>query len=211
MYSFPYLEPVCCSMSSSNCCFLTCIQVSQEAFQSIFSSLIPKMSMFTLAISCWTTSDLPLFMDLTFQITMQYCPLQNQTLLASPITSTTGSCFHFGSIFSFFLHLFSHSSPVAYWNSTYQPEEFSFQCHIFLPFHTVHGILKTRILKWFAIVSPVDHALSELFIMTHPSWVALHGMAHSYIELDKAVVHATRLVSFLWWWFSVCLPSDGEG
>ena len=31
MYSFSYLEPVCCSMSSSNCCFLTCIQVSQEA------------------------------------------------------------------------------------------------------------------------------------------------------------------------------------
>ena len=26
-----YLEPVCCSMSSSDCCFLTCIQVSQEA------------------------------------------------------------------------------------------------------------------------------------------------------------------------------------
>ena len=28
MYSFPDLEPVCCSMSSSNCCFLTCIQIS---------------------------------------------------------------------------------------------------------------------------------------------------------------------------------------
>ena len=41
--------------------------------------------------------------------------------------------------------------------------------------------------------------------MTHPSWVALHGMAHSFIELDKAgsfieldkaVVHVIRLVSF---------------
>ena len=31
MYSFPNLEPVHCSMSSSNCCFLTCIQISQEA------------------------------------------------------------------------------------------------------------------------------------------------------------------------------------
>ena len=30
-YSFPNLQPVCCSMSSSNCCFLTCIQISQEA------------------------------------------------------------------------------------------------------------------------------------------------------------------------------------
>ena len=31
MYSFSYLEPVHCSMSSSNCCFVTCIQISQEA------------------------------------------------------------------------------------------------------------------------------------------------------------------------------------
>ena len=31
MYSFPDLEPVCCSMFCSNCCFLTCIQISQEA------------------------------------------------------------------------------------------------------------------------------------------------------------------------------------
>ena len=33
MYSFPYLEPICCSMFSCNCCFLTCIHVSQEAGQ----------------------------------------------------------------------------------------------------------------------------------------------------------------------------------
>jgi len=30
MYSFLNLEPVCCPMSGSKCCFLTCIQVSQE-------------------------------------------------------------------------------------------------------------------------------------------------------------------------------------
>ena len=38
MYSFSYLEPVCCFMSSSHCCFLTCIQVSQEAGQVIWYS-----------------------------------------------------------------------------------------------------------------------------------------------------------------------------
>ena len=38
MYSLSYLEPVCWSMSSSNCCFLTCIQVSQEAGQVIWYS-----------------------------------------------------------------------------------------------------------------------------------------------------------------------------
>ena len=34
---------------------------------------------------------------------------------------------------------------------TYQPGEFNFQCPIFSPFHTVLGVLKPRILKWFAI------------------------------------------------------------
>ena len=38
MYCFPDLEPVCCSMSSSNCCFLTCILVSQEAGQVVWNS-----------------------------------------------------------------------------------------------------------------------------------------------------------------------------
>ena len=38
MYSFSYSEPVCCSMSSSNCCFLTCIQVSQEVGQVVWYS-----------------------------------------------------------------------------------------------------------------------------------------------------------------------------
>ena len=42
MYSFPNLEPVCCSMSSSNCCFLTCIQVSQEAGQVVWYSHLFK-------------------------------------------------------------------------------------------------------------------------------------------------------------------------
>ena len=39
MYSFPDIEPVCCSMSGSNCCFLTCIQISQEAGGLVFPSL----------------------------------------------------------------------------------------------------------------------------------------------------------------------------
>ena len=42
MYSFPDLEPVCCSMSSSNCCFLTCIQISQEAGQVVWYSHLFK-------------------------------------------------------------------------------------------------------------------------------------------------------------------------
>ena len=47
--------------------------------------------------------------------------------------------------------------------------------------------------------------------MNHPSWVALHSMAHGFTELDKAVVLVIRLVSFLLLWFLDCLTSDGEG
>ena len=36
--SFSYLEPVCCSMSCSNCCFLTCIHISQEAGEVVWYS-----------------------------------------------------------------------------------------------------------------------------------------------------------------------------
>ena len=68
-------------------------------------------------------------------------------------------------------------------------------CHIFLPFHTVHGVLPARILEWFAISPPVDHIFLELSTMTYVSWVALYTMAHTFIELlkplhhDKAVIH----------------------
>ena len=76
------------------------------------------MSTFTLAISYLTTSNLPWFMDLTFQVLMQPCSLQHWTLLLSPVTSTAGYCFCFGSIPSFFLELFLHWSLVAYWAPT---------------------------------------------------------------------------------------------
>ena len=48
MYSFSYLEPVYCSMSCSNFCFLTCIQVSQEVGQLVwYSHLLQNFPQFT--------------------------------------------------------------------------------------------------------------------------------------------------------------------
>ena len=38
MYSFPKFEPIYCSMFSSNYCFLTCTQISQEASKAIWYS-----------------------------------------------------------------------------------------------------------------------------------------------------------------------------
>ena len=42
MCSFPNLEPVHCSTSGSNYCFLTCIQISQEAGQVVWYSHVFK-------------------------------------------------------------------------------------------------------------------------------------------------------------------------
>ena len=142
------------------------------------------MSTFTLAISCLTTSSLPLFIDLTSQIWMQYCSSQHQTLLPSPVTSITLCCFCFGSISSFFLELFLHWSPVAYWT----PTNLGSSCFSVLSFHLFilfMGFSRQEHWSGLPFPSPVDHVLSELSTMTRSSRVALHGMSHSFTELRQ--------------------------
>ena len=128
---------------------------------------------------------------------MQYGSLQHRTLLLSPVTSTTGCCFCFGPISSFFLELFLHWSPVAYWAPTYLGSS-SF---IVLSFclHTVHGVLKARILKWFAI----PFCSGPHFVRTlHHDPSVLGGPTQHGSWFYWAVVNMIRLVSFLWLWFT---------
>ena len=95
------------------------------------------------------------------------------------------------------------------------PGEFLFQYPIILLFHTVHGVLKARILKWFAIpfssgphsVRPLHHDPPVLRGPTRHGLVSLRFMAClSFIELDKAVDRVIRLTSFLWLWFQCVCP-----
>ena len=216
------------------------------------------MSMFSLAISCLSTSNLPWFMGLMFEVPMQYCSLQHQTLLPSTVTCTTAaakslqSCptlcdpvdssppgsavpgtfqartlewvaisfsnawkwkvkvkslsrvwlfvtsltaayqapssmgfsrqeywsglplpsprIHYWVLFLLWLHLFILSRVISPLFSsselgTYWPGEFIFQCPIFLPFHTIRGILKARIQKWFAI----PFSSGPYFVRTDPT------------------------------------------
>ena len=162
--------------------------------------LIPKMSLLTLAISCLTTSNLPWFTDLTFQIPRQYCSLQHQTLLPSPVTSTTGYCFCFGSASSFLLELSLHSSPAACWVPADLGSS-SFSVISFCLFIVFMGFSRQEYWSGLPFPSPMDHVLSELSTMTYPYWVALHSMAYCFIELEKTVIHVISLVSFLWLWF----------
>ena len=99
-------------------------------------------------------------MDLTFQVPMQYCPLQHWTLLPSPITSTTGCCFpftsttgccfSFGSVSSFFLELFLHFSPLAFWAPT-----------------DLQSFLSMSYLFAFSTVSALISASQKLALMCH--------------------------------------------
>ena len=166
--------------------------------------------MFTLAISCLTTSNLSWFMDLTFQVPMQYCSLQHWTSLSPPDPSTTVPCFLFCSASSFLLELFLHSSPISYWAPTHLWVHLSVS-YLFAFSLLFMGFSRQECWSGLTFPSLVDYVLSELSTMIHPSQGALHGMAHSFIESDKAVSHVISLVSFLWLWFSFCLPSDGWG
>ena len=120
-----------------------------------------------------------------------FCSFQSQALLPLPVTYTAGCYFHFDLVSSLFLELFLHSSPVAYWAPT-NLESSYFSIISFCLFMLFMGFSRQLLFP-----SPVDHILSELSTMTRLSWVALHGMVQSFIELDKAVVPVIRLVSFL--------------
>ena len=81
---------------------------------------------------------------------MQHRSLHHRTLLSSSSVDVDVIFFflwfHFVILSVVISPLFSSSVL-----GIYRPEEFIFQCHIFLLFHTVHGVLNARILKWFAI------------------------------------------------------------
>ena len=151
------------------------------------------MSMFTLGISCLTTSNMPWFMDLTFQVPMQYYSLQHRTFLPSPVTSTTGCCFCFGSISSFFLELFLHWSPVTCWAPTDLGSS-SFSILSFCLFILFMGFSRQEYWSGLPFPTPVDHILFDLSTMTRPSCVAPQAWL-SFTELDKAVVHVIWFVN----------------
>ena len=145
------------------------------------------MSKFTLAVSYLTTSNLIWSMNLTVQVPMQYCSLQHWTLFSPPNISTTERCFRFGPATSFFpelLVIVLSSSPVAYW-TPFNLGGSSSAIISFCLFILSMRFSRKEQCSGLLFSSPVDQILSELFTVTHPPWVALCSMAHSFIELCK--------------------------
>ena len=147
--------------------------------------------MFTLAISCLTTSNLPWFMDLTFQVPTQYCSLQHWVLLTSPSYPTLGVVFALAqplhSILSYFStvlqYLIGHLPTWGVHLSVSYPFAFSY----------CSWVLKARILKWFAI----PFSSGPLFVRTLHHDLFILGGSTWHSPLDKAVIQVINLVSFL--------------
>ena len=138
--------------------------------------------MFTLAISCLTTYNLINGPNLPGFYAVLLFATSDFITVTSHIDNWV--------LFLLWLRLFILSGGISplfsssIWG-TYRPVEFIFQCTIFLPFHAVHGILKQEYWSGFPFPSPVGHVWSELSTMIHLSRVALHGIAHSFTELEK--------------------------
>ena len=153
------------------------------------------MPMFTLAISCLTTSNFPWFMGLTFQVPMQHCSLKHWTFTTRHI--------HKWASFLVWFRLFipSVASSLLFSNSilcTYWPGEFIFQCHIFVPFHTVHGVLKVIMLKWFAILFSSGRCLGLLLIISSK---LLFKLKNSLLILNRSLWSGKWFVDFFPYYF----------
>ena len=123
-------------------------------------------------------------MDLTFQVPLQYCSLQHQTLLSSPVTSTTGCWFCFGSVFilsGVISPLISSSILGTYWGVHLSVSYlFAFSYCSWGSQGKNTEVVCHSLLKW------------TTFCQNSPPWAicwgTLQGMADSFTELDKAVV-----------------------
>ena len=110
-------------------------------------------------------------MDLTFQVPMQYCSLHHQTLLSPPDTPTTEHHLCFGPDTSFFPELLVFalcSSPEAYWTPTDLGGSSSGVISFCL-FILFMVFLWQENWSGLPFSPPVDHVLSEVSTMTHPS------------------------------------------
>ena len=108
--------------------------------------------------------------------------------IASEFTSIS-SHIHNWVLFLLWLRLFILSGVISTVISssilgTYQPGHFIFQYHIILPFHTVHGVLRARILKWLAIsLTSRPHFIRTLhqdaYVLGGPTW---HGSLFHWVR-----------------------------
>ena len=103
---------------------------------------------------------------------------------------------HFSPVASFFLEwwvIALCSSSVAYWRPSVLGVSSS-DVISFCLFIVYLGLSQQEYWRGLPFPPLVDLILSELFTITYLSWVALHGMAHSFIELHRPLCHEKAVV-----------------
>ena len=168
-----------------------------------FSSQIPRMSMFTLAISCLTTFNLP------------WSWTWHSRFLCSIALYIIWPCFYyqshpqlgvvfmlapsFLSFWSYFSTLLQHIGHLLTWGFH----------------HSVPYLFAFSYCSWGSQgknTEVVCHSLLQwtMFCQNSSPWPI--NLGWSYIawltELDKAAVHVISMISFPWLWFSFCLSSE---
>ena len=180
---FPDLEPVCCSMSSSNCCFLTCIQISQEAGQVVwYSHLLKNSPQFAViktvkGFGIVNKAEVDVFMELSYffndpvDVGIWSLPFLNPAWTSGSSWFTYCWSLVWRILSIAFLACAPAAAPSLQWCPT-----LCFPTDGSQPGSSVHGILLTRIMEWVAI--------------SFPMWD----------ECNFAVVWAFFGTAFLWDW-----------
>ena len=153
MYSFSYLEPVCCSMSSSNCCFQTCIQVSQEAGQVVwYSHLFQNFPQFIMihtvkGFCVVNKAEVDVFLELSCFF---YDPTGVGNLTGSSAFSKSSL-----NIWKFSVHILLKSrleNFEHYITSVWSEVKLLSRVRLFAtPWTIAYGIFQARVLEWVAI------------------------------------------------------------
>ena len=159
-----------------------------------FNSLILKCQCLLLPSPVWTH---PIYLDLGPNIPSSCAVL---FFTASDFTFTT-RYIHTWALFALWLSLFTLSGAISLLFpsrvlDTYWPAGtvLIFQFHIFLPFfHTVDGVLKARILKWFVIL-----------FSSGPCFVSCRGMNQQWPAFWSGVLAAAVLGGMSCWHKSFC-------
>ena len=141
------------------------------------------------------TSNLPWFMDLTFQV-----PHVVLFFAASDLTFITRHIHNWASFLLWLSHFILHellvvlcSSPVACWAPSDKADS-SFSAVSSCPF--IQFMRFSQQLYWggWPFLPPVDRVLSELSTVTHLSSVVLHGMTYRFTELGKLFSHDKAVI-----------------
>ena len=191
MYSFPDLEPVCCSISSSNCCFLTCIQISQKAGQVVwYSHLLKNFSQFIVVhtdkgFGIVNKAEIDVFLELSCFATWSLVPLPflkpTWTYGSSRFTYCWSLAWRILSITLLACAAAAAAKSLQSCPTLCDPRDSS------PPGSPIPGILQARTLEWLAI------SFSN-------AWKWKVKVKSLRDECNSAVVWASFGIAFLWDW-----------